>query len=83
MKNIYVKFECGMEDRESKEYGPFEWVQLTYRYIRIPPNGDHFAQYDDRASEWWIDPDESKIGDPEDVKQWWSDVIIYCKEVQG
>lgn len=80
MNKIYFMFETGMEERESKEYGPFEWVQLTYGYLRIPPNGDHFACYNEEESEWRIEPDESNIGDADDKKQWWSDVIIYSKK---
>lgn len=27
---LFVRYECGSEDRMSREYGPYEYVQLTY-----------------------------------------------------
>lgn len=89
MKNIYVRFETGMFDRISKEYGPFEFVQITYGTLRVSTPDDvanEFAYYNEQDNEWWItDPKYcarngmAVVGDPEDAKQWWSDIIIYSK----
>lgn len=61
---LFVRFECGQEDRMSPEYGPYPFVQLTYLSVRVGENGDEFlATF---ADGWWITQDGQK----------WSDVVI-------
>lgn len=67
MKDFMIRFEHGQEDRISKEYGPFPFVQLTYGELRTGPEGDPFAYYLEGA--WFLIDNEDK--DP------YTDVIIY------
>lgn len=80
--SVFVRFECGSEERSSTEYGPFEWVQLTYTSLRIPPDTDfaHFVN-----DEWRLNEDIDFVHgvgnkridiDALDVSCWWSDVVI-------
>lgn len=65
---VYLRFECGQEDRTSPEYGPFPFVQLTYDEVRVGPDGDSFASFSTEG-EW------RTLQDPD----WYSDVMIYDK----
>jgi hypothetical protein len=69
MAGTMIRFECGQEDRISDEFGPFDFVQLTYNTLRVSPNGDELAHYADTPNEWrlWEHADQN----------WYSDVIIY------
>lgn len=67
LENVMVRFECGKEDRWSREYGPFDFVQLTYMELRVGPDGDPFAYYRVGEGMWVL------LG--EDVM--YSDVVIF------
>ncbi len=69
MKNTYIRFENGQEDKIGDVLGPFEWVQITYGVIRVSDDGDDLAFQN--KDDFWILIDEPG--------QLWSDVIIYCK----
>jgi hypothetical protein len=69
-QGVMVRFECGQEDRWSEEYGPFEFVQLTYGELRTGPDGESFAYYE--KGEWKIIGDDSGV--------WYSDVIVWTEE---
>mgnify|MGYP001617056115 CR=1 FL=1 len=59
-----IQFECGQEDRQSKLYGPYPFVQLTYDSLRVGEDGDIFlANFVDG---WWTTQDGQR----------WSDVIM-------
>lgn len=85
---LFVRFESVVEERWSKEYGPFEWVQLTYDILRLPQDGLDFAYFTDQGDgyKYWQITDHpreveglKKIGveiDPDDVGKYWSDIII-------
>lgn len=49
---ICVRFECGREDKISKEYGPYEFVQLTYSSLR-DENGVFLAYLDMKHDVWY------------------------------
>lgn len=74
---MYVRFECGQEDRVSHEYGPFPFVQATFEMLRVGPNGDALAHYDAESGVWVLDGDLLVYA--RDAVQKWSDVIIYNK----
>lgn len=66
---VMIRFECGSEDRVSKEYGPFEFAQLTYNGLRVGPNGEDFAVYDREADVWL--PESEPL-------TWYSDAVIWA-----
>lgn len=74
---ILVQFERGQEDKWSQEFGPFEFVQLTYEGLRISPNGDWLANYIDGF--WKLTDVTIKTVTLDELTQDWSDVIIYTK----
>jgi hypothetical protein len=37
--SIYIRFEYGQEDRQSKDFGPYEFIQQTYEAMRVEPVG--------------------------------------------
>jgi hypothetical protein len=63
----FVRFEHVPEDRTSEPYGPFEAVQLTYRTLRICPDGDELAALARDSECWRVMQDGSE----------WTDVVIY------
>ena len=69
--NQMIRFECGQEERMSEDFGPFDYIQITYEDIRVEdqsaPGGDRIlAQVVDG---WWIDPNGER----------WSDVVFYSQ----
>lgn len=76
---VKIRFECGRDDRISHVYGPFEFVQLTYNYLRVGPDGDELAYYMDE--EWRFTPAAPEHGIvAKDAAGLWSDVIIYTAD---
>ena len=80
--SIFIRFECGSEDRSSVEYGPFEWAQFTYDRLRVPQDTD-FAFFVN--NEWRLNEDIDFVHgvdnkridiDQLDVNCWWSDIVI-------
>lgn len=69
MKNVYVRFENGVEDRIGDDLGPFEWAQITYSGLRIDQDGDWLA-LQDKDGYWYL------VDRPWEL---WSDIIIYCR----
>ncbi len=69
MADVYVRFECGQEDRVGEELGPFPFVQLTYNELRFGPDGETLAVYD-READVWVPTSEVEM---------YSDVVIYSK----
>lgn len=65
---VMIRFECGSEERFSQEFGPFEFVQLTYLELRVGPDGDTFAVYDEDRNRWVLNDDDLDT---------YSDVVIY------
>ena len=50
--NTFVKFSNFVNpDQEAVEYGPFEYVQMTYGSLRSSPDGEEFAYY---ANDRWM-----------------------------
>lgn len=72
---IKVRFERGQQDKQSQEFGPFEFVQLTYEGLRIAPDGEWLANYTDGF--WRLTDESVKSISADDLQQEWSDVIIY------
>ena len=71
---VKIRFERGQQDKQSREFGPFDFVQLTYEGLRIAPDGDWLANYTDG---FWRLTDEKLTMSQEELDQEWSDVIIY------
>lgn len=68
----FIRLENYPDDRQSKEYGPFEYAQLTYDVLRVD-DGETFAEYtaNHRSQpRYWYLPDSDEP---------WSDIIIYAK----
>ena len=80
MARTMIRFECGVEDRCGRVWGPFDYVQLTYDELRVGPEGEFAAQYihsSPRGHGRWIMWDPGPFAaDPD----WYSDVIIYTEE---
>jgi hypothetical protein len=89
---VGIRFECGSEDRFSREYGPFEWVQQTYQYLRTSDNnGEHIAEFDMVNSEWVVyaeNPNCLNIGQhglwrthslkpKTEDRVWYSDFVVF------
>jgi hypothetical protein len=70
-----IRFERGQYDKWSQEFGPFEFVQLTYEGLRIAPDGDWLANYTEGF--WRLTNEAVKTITAEELQQEWSDVIIY------
>lgn len=70
---IYIKPECGREDRMGEEIGPFEYVQITYSKLYGPDGEPIAGQLHSDDDEWSLD---DKHGDSSQV---WSDIVIYAK----
>ena len=63
-ESVFIQFEYGQEDRQSEEFGPYPFVQVTYDAVRVDPNGDtEIASFIDGL---WVTQDGQK----------WSDFII-------
>ena len=52
---------------ESRELGPFDYVELTYEYLRVGPDGDFIGDYDFCLGFWTLNSDSSE----------WSDITVY------
>lgn len=78
---LFLRFECGAEDRMSAEYGPFECIQNTYENLREGGSGLHLARYDVESQVWLLrpEPDVSIKFSEEDLAADWTDVIIFYK----
>jgi hypothetical protein len=79
-KNTYFRLECGQEDRISREFGPYDFVQITYSNLRVELNDDTvIAAYYDVAGEWKLNEEFLDILGIDAVlsKSWYSDIIIY------
>ena len=82
---VKIRLSCGMEDRESKEYGPFDYAELTYDTLRVN-DGCIIAYFGAKAGKWVLNYafDRCKPAtlvhvkiDSDDEKQWWSDIVIF------
>ncbi len=71
---IYIKPECGREERMGEAIGPFEYVQITYGELYGPDAEPIASQL--RSDEWSLD---DKHGDSSVV---WSDIVI-CANSDG
>lgn len=88
----YVRFECGREDRMSKDYGPFEYVQLTYNVLRVAASNSDDTDFaflhkpSPGGDVAWVITASDAIDveattgikiDPKDVGFRWSDIVIF------
>lgn len=56
MKKTYVRFERGRDDIVGPTFGPYDFVQLTYRYLRAVTEGGQdilLGHYNASDNEWW------------------------------
>jgi hypothetical protein len=79
MRDVMLRFECGVEDRVSEPFGPFPFAQLTYDALRVGPDGEIFAVFNPETQEWTLCATAHE-GQPEKRPVWWSDVVIYAAE---
>lgn len=53
---FFVRPECGFDDRWGPTLGPFpDWLQVTYRELRIEPDGDTIAWLGDDGLWYFAD----------------------------
>jgi hypothetical protein len=71
-KETWLKFECGREDRWTREIGPFEFLQVTYDSLQ-DFEGKVIACYGDH--DWWVQTPYAEAWGIE--KGPWSDIIIW------
>ena len=74
---VMIRFECGVEDRAGRDWGPFDYVQLTYDTLVVGPQDTPAAQYlhaTTRTHGRWI---MWKPGPFAADPDWYSDVLIY------
>ena len=65
---MYIQFSYGQEERESVEYGPYTFVQMTYDYLRAGDDSFDLVIAFNRDG-LWITADQ----------QTWSDFNVYTK----
>ena len=63
---VMIRFECGQEGRISKDFGPFPFVQATYEQIRVGPDGDAIACWNQNTGHWILTRNHTR----------WSDFVI-------
>lgn len=72
---------------EMMTLGPFpDYIELTYEYLRVGPEGDHLAAFDSERGVWVLGIDSERVGvinvmkghDPNGTV--WSDIAIRVKE---
>lgn len=51
---VFVEFSRPRNDKQGPRLGPFEWVQLTYHTLRIPPDGVTLAYFNPVQGDWVI-----------------------------
>lgn len=87
---VMVRFEAGARDAQSIEYGPFEYVQLTYGGLDVG-DGHLLAAQPEGSSEWCVaTPEEFEQGkppqlthvtiNPDDGGQRFTDVVIFASK---
>ena len=66
--------------------GPFPWVQVIYTELRVGPNADPIARYDEQAREWYVGRHETPIPDslrkaisPESTREPYSAFLIFAR----
>lgn len=75
---LKIRFEHVPQGKMSAEFGPFEFVQLTYESLRLSPNGAFFAEYDVNENHWTITNADNAVSvTAHDVAQTWTDVVIF------
>src|SRR3954468_18711714 len=72
---------------DSMVLGPFpDYIELTYEYVRVGPEGEHIAAFDSERGVWVLGVNSTQRGiitqmeghDPDGTV--WSDVVITAKE---
>lgn len=84
MIKLWVQFERGRDDVVGPTLGPFDWVQVTYRGLRVAPDGEHIAMMgvDD---DWFLAPEREEIGNgwltvgPDENSEPFSDFVVFTK----
>jgi len=68
----FVRFERGRNDVMGPTFGPFEFLQQTYEELRISPDGETLAYWDEGANEWFLN---QKAGIHQG--EFYSDFVVY------
>jgi hypothetical protein len=77
----------GSDQPESMKLGPYpDYIELTYKFLRVGPDGDHLAAFDAKREVWVVGVDIEQRGiitvmkghDPNGTV--WSDITITIKE---
>jgi len=77
---VTITLERGRDDIEPVILGPFDWVQVTYDTVRIPPDGETILMFSE--GDWYpikeskINNYWSKIQADTSSEEYWSDLII-------
>lgn len=70
---VFVRFERGRDEVTGPTFGPFEWFQQTYQDLRVSPDGDPLAEWNEKAGEWFIIKGEHE-------GEFYSDFIVYSSD---
>jgi hypothetical protein len=73
---VFIRFECGKEDRIGPELGPYEFIQITYDCIRAFAPG----KPDDEIDVAHLGKDGHWI--TEDGQRWSDFIVGYFQESQ-
>lgn len=77
----------GSDQPDRMTLGPFpDYVELTYEYLRVGPDGDHIAAFDTERGVWVVGVTSEQHGIVTEMKGHdpdgtiWSDIVITVKE---
>ena len=73
-KNTFVRFEYGVEDQLTLDIGPYDYIQITYSWLR-DDEGEDIAVIDLKGN-WYLVPKMAKKYNCKEGP--WSDVIIFA-----
>jgi|GEM_PF-2090187 hypothetical protein len=83
---LFIQFFRPRGDVPGPTLGPFPWVQVTYTELRVGPDADPIARYDEHAREWYLGRQEtpipktqSKAISPESTREPYSAFLIFAK----
>lgn len=58
---LFIQFFHLRKDVPGPTLGPFPWVLVTYTELRVGPDGDPIARYDEQSREWSLARQETPI----------------------
>lgn len=58
---LFIQFFRLREDVPGPTLGPFPWVLVTYTELRVGPDSDPIARYDEQSRDWHLGRQETLI----------------------